>query len=139
MEHVSWTTSHTALYLLYQLVKVFIPDSATPSLRNNSRGTLTGCRSLRLSNHWAKLSSIGDILIEKNLRLLGHVHRMNNNRLPKKLLYFQLCLAMRNQWRPRLRFKYFAKRNMNWRDIDLNRWPERANDRPTWRRLIKLC
>ena len=77
---------------------------------------------------------MADILIEKNLRLLGHVHRMDNNRLPKKLFYFQLCLAMRNQQRPRLRFKYVAKRNMNWRDIDLNRWQERANDRPvTWR------
>ena len=68
-----------------------------PSLRINSRGTLTGCRSLRLSNQWAGIQSMADILIKKNLRLLGHVHRMDNNRLPKKLLYFQLCLAMRNQ------------------------------------------
>ena len=97
MEHVSWTMSHTALYLLYQLVKVFNPGGATPSVRINSSGTQTGCRSLRLSNHWAGLPSMADILIEKNLRLLSHVHRMNNNRLPKKLLYFQLCLAMRNQ------------------------------------------
>ena len=89
--------SHTALYLLYQLVKVFSPGGATPSMRINSRGTLTGCRSLRLSNQWAGLPSMADILIEKNLRLLAHVHRMDNNRLPKKLLYFQLCLAMRNQ------------------------------------------
>ena len=97
MEHVSWTTSDTALYLLYQLVKVFNPDGVTPSVRINSCGTLKGCRSLRLSNQWAGLPSMADILIEKNLRLLGHVHRMDNNRLPKKLLYFQLCLAMRNQ------------------------------------------
>ena len=97
MEHVSWTTSHTTLYLLYQLVKVFNPGGATPSVRINSRGTLTGCRSLRLSNQWAGIPSMADILIKKNLRLLGHVHRMDNNRLPKKLLYFQLCLAMRNQ------------------------------------------
>ena len=101
MEHVSWTTSHTTLYLLYQLVKVrdkvFNPGGATPSVRINGRGTLTGCRSLRLSNQWAGIPSMADILIEKNLILLGHVHRMDNNRLPKKLLYFQLCLAMRNQ------------------------------------------
>ena len=70
---------------------------ATPSVRINSRGILTGCRSLPLSNQWAGLPSMADILIEENLRLLGHVHRMDNNRLPKKLLYFQLCLAMRNQ------------------------------------------
>ena len=68
-----------------------------PSVRINSSGTLTGCRSLRLSNQWAGIPSMADILIKKNLRLLGHVHRMDNNRLPKKLLYFQLCLAMRNQ------------------------------------------
>ena len=73
MEHVRWTTSHTALYLLYQLVKVFNPGGATPSVRINSRGTLTGCRSLRLSNQWAGLPSMADILIEKNLRLLGRV------------------------------------------------------------------
>ena len=29
MVHVSWTTSHTALYLLYQLVKVFNPGGTT--------------------------------------------------------------------------------------------------------------
>ena len=87
MEHVSWTMSHTALYLLYQLVKVFNPGGATPFVRINSCGTLTGCRSLHLSNQWAGLPSMADILIEKNPRLLGHMHRMNNNRLPKKLLY----------------------------------------------------
>ena len=35
-----WTNSHTTLYLLYQLVKVFNPDGATPSVRINNRGTL---------------------------------------------------------------------------------------------------
>ena len=33
MEHVSWTRSHSALYLLYQLVKVYHPGGATPSVR----------------------------------------------------------------------------------------------------------
>ena len=59
MEHVSWTTSHTTLYLLYQLVKVFNPGGASPSVRINSRGTLTGCRSLLLSNQWGRTSING--------------------------------------------------------------------------------
>ena len=64
------------------------------------------------------------ILIEKNLTLLGHVHRMHKNRLPKQLLYSQLCLRIRSQGRPRLKLKNDAKRNMKWRDIELNRWLE---------------
>ena len=27
---------------------------------------------------------------------------------------------------------------MKWRDIDINRWQENANNRPVWRGLIKL-
>ena len=62
------------------------------------------------------------------------VHRIDINRIPRQPLYFQLCLGMRNQGRPRLRFKDVAKRNMKWRDR--SRWQEKANDRPTiptWR------
>ena len=58
------------------------------------------------------LPSMTDILTEKNLRWLGHVHRIDINRPPRQLLYFQLCLGMRNQGRARLRFKDVAKRNM---------------------------
>ena len=47
----------------------------------------------------AGLPSMADILIENNLRQvewLGHMHRMDNNRLSKKLLYSQLCLGIGN-------------------------------------------
>ena len=47
----------------------------------------------------AGLPSMADIRIENNLRhveWLGHVHRMDNNRLSKKLLYSQLCLGIGN-------------------------------------------
>ena len=66
------------------------------------------------------LPSMADLLIEKNLTWLGRVHRIDINRLPRQPLYFQLCLGMRNQGRPRLRLKDVAKRNMKWRDIDLD-------------------
>ena len=66
------------------------------------------------------LPSMADFLIEKNLRWLGRVHRIDINRLPRQPLYFQLCLGMRNQGRPRLRFKDVAKRNMKWRETSIS-------------------
>ena len=52
---------------------------------------------------WADLPCMTDILIEKNLRWLGHVHRMENDRLPQQMLYSELCEGIRNQGTPRLR------------------------------------
>ena len=70
----------------------------------------------------AALPSMADILIEKNLRWLGHVHRMDRNRLPRQLLYSQLYNGKRNQGRSRLRFKDTVKRNMKCRDINVDIW-----------------
>ena len=54
------------------------------------------------------LASMDDILIERNLRWTGHVHRMNAERLPRQLIYSQLSTGTRNQGQPRLRFKDLA-------------------------------
>ena len=48
----------------------------------------------------ANLPCMADILIERNLRWVGHVHRMKNDRLPRQLLYSQLKEGKRNQGRP---------------------------------------
>ena len=54
----------------------------------------------------AGLSSVEDLLIQINLRWLGHVKRMDHQRLPRQLLYKQLCEDKRNRGRPgRLIFK----------------------------------
>uniref|UniRef100_A0A0L8HNS3 Uncharacterized protein n=1 Tax=Octopus bimaculoides TaxID=37653 RepID=A0A0L8HNS3_OCTBM len=57
-----------------------------------------------------------EIVIDRNLRWLGH--RMDNNRLPRQILYSQLCKGKRKHGRSRLRFKYTAKRNMNCKGTD---------------------
>ena len=85
----------------------------------------------------ANLPSMADILIEKNLRWLGHVHRMEHSRLPRQLLYSQLKEGKRNTGRPRLRLKDVAKRNMKWRAINLSSWQQTANNRAAWRVATK--
>jgi len=83
------------------------------------------------------LSPIADLLIERNLRWTGHIQRMGTERLPRQLLYSQLCLGVRNQGRPRLRFKDVVKRNLKWRDIKPDSWKSIAGDRPAWRARIQ--
>jgi len=46
----------------------------------------------------AGLLSMADIPIEKNLRWLGHVHWMDNNRLPKYLLAATKYAAVNSVW-----------------------------------------
>ena len=88
---------------------------------------------LRRSN----MACTADILIVRNLRWLGHVHRMDNDRLPQQLVYSQLKDGKRNQGRPRLRFKDVAKRNMKWRDINTSSWQTLARNRVAWRTATK--
>ncbi len=67
----------------------------------------------------ANLPCMADILIERNLRWVGHVQRMEEDRLPRQLLYSQLCEGKRNQGRPKLRYKEVIKRNIKSKEIDL--------------------
>lgn len=83
------------------------------------------------------LAPMADILIERNLRWTGHVHRMSSERLPRQLLYSQLSSGKRNQGRPRLRFKDIVKRNLKWRDIKRDAWQAAAGDRPVWKNTIR--
>ena len=85
----------------------------------------------------AGLPSMEDMLIQMNLRWLGHVERMDHQRLPRQLLYSQLCEDKRNQGRPRLRFKDTVKRNLEKLEIDRSSWQLKAKDRAVWRNLIR--
>uniref|UniRef100_A0A0L8H3C7 Uncharacterized protein n=1 Tax=Octopus bimaculoides TaxID=37653 RepID=A0A0L8H3C7_OCTBM len=56
------------------------------------------------------LSPVMEILIERNLLWVGHVHGMDNNRLTRRILYSQLSKGKINHGRPRLKFKGTAKK-----------------------------
>ena len=55
------------------------------------------------------LTTIYNTLSQRRLRWLGHVLRMNDERIPKALLYSELVVGKRNVGRPRLRYKDVCK------------------------------
>ena len=76
------------------------------------------------------------MLCQRRMRWLGHVHRMEDGRIPKDILYGQLALGRRPAGRPMLRFKDVCKRDMKLTDIDPNSWELVAADRGCWRHTV---
>ena len=69
------------------------------------------------------------------MRWLGHVTRMDEVRIPKQALHWEVA-GFRRPGRPR----------MNWRDVDLQRmrltWEEveaSAQERHSWHQRVALC
>jgi len=94
----------------------------------------------KVSNHEiyrrSGLAPTADMLIERNLRWTGHVHRIDEKILPRQLIYSELSSGKRNQGRPRLRFKDVVKKNLNGRGIKHDTWQSAANRRPIWKAMI---
>ena len=83
------------------------------------------------------LTTMFTMLRQRRLRWLGHVRRMNDDRIPKTLLYGELSAEKRNLGRPQLRYRDVRKRDMNELNIDKNKWEELATDRSNWRSYLQ--
>ena len=81
----------------------------------------------------AGLDSIEAVLATMQLRWTGHVIRMNDDRIPKKLMYGELENGKRNVGGQKLRFKDVAKRHLKAMEIDVSNWEQLATDRISWR------
>ena len=77
------------------------------------------------------------LLSQRRLRLLGHVRRMKDGRLPKDILYGQLTNGARPVGRPALRFKDAYKRDMKACDISPKRCEAVAEYRTAWRQATR--
>ena len=73
------------------------------------------------------------MLCKRRLRWLGHVHRMENGRIPVDLLYGELATECCPVVRPTLRFKDVSKRDLKLTGIDTGNWKSLAADRNGWR------
>ena len=84
----------------------------------------------------ANVPSIFTLLKQRRLRWLGHVRRMGDHRLPKSILYGELCNGNRATGRPKLRYKDVVKKDMKDLGINIADWEDEAADRPIWRATL---
>ncbi|BHF70004.1 hypothetical protein SprV_0301305200 [Sparganum proliferum] len=81
--------------------------------------------------------SIYTILRQMQLRWSGHLVRMVDERLPKRLFYGDVATGSRSQGGQIRRYKDTVKSSLKRLQINPTNWEDLAQDRPTWRRTGK--
>ncbi|BHF65550.1 hypothetical protein SprV_0200856300 [Sparganum proliferum] len=81
--------------------------------------------------------SIYTMLRQTLLRWSGHLARMDDERLPKRLFYGDVAMGSRRQGGQIRRYKDTLKSSLKRLQINPTNWEEPAHDRPIWRRTVK--
>nr|VZI47691.1 unnamed protein product [Spirometra erinaceieuropaei] len=81
--------------------------------------------------------SIYAILKQMQLRWSGHLVRMDDERLPKRLFYGDVATGSRRQGGLIRRYRDTLKSSLKRLQINPTNWEDLARDRPTWRRTLK--
>ena len=81
----------------------------------------------------AKMQSVHTLLKLAQLRWTGHVTRMPDERLPKKVLYGELQEGKRSQGGQKKRYKDTLKASLKDFNIPTESWEQAAQDRTKWR------
>ena len=76
-------------------------------------------------------------LIQRRLRCLRQVNRMEPDRLPREILYGELREGVCRVGRPLLRYKDVIKRDLRSALIDTSAWEDITKHRDTWRQSVK--
>ena len=85
----------------------------------------------------AKSTSIEAMILQSRLRWTGHIIRMEDHRLPKQLMYGELCAGKRKRGRPIRRFKDCIKSDIKISGIAPKDLEPCAKDRNQWRATIR--
>ena len=86
----------------------------------------------------AVIESIHAMLLRSQLRWTGHIIRMPNERLPKQLLYGELCRGKRSKGGQKKGYMDTLKVSMKRCCIDLNDWENLASDHSAWRSKVRF-
>ena len=84
-----------------------------------------------------KRAGIQTLLKLAQLRWTGHVTRMPDELLPKKILYGELQMGKRSHGGQRKRYKDTLKASLKDFNIPTESWEQIAQDRTKWRNLIR--
>ena len=82
------------------------------------------------------MQSVHTLLKLAQLRWTGHVTRMPDERLPKKVLYGELQEGKHSQGSQKKRYKDTLKASLKDLNIPTESWEQAAQDRTKWRCLI---
>ena len=85
----------------------------------------------------AGMQSIHTLVKLAHLRWTGHVTRMSDEHLPKKILYGELQAGKRSHKGQKKRYKDTLKASLKDFNIPTESWEQIAQDRTKWRGLIK--
>ena len=85
----------------------------------------------------AAITPVEHLLVQRQLRWLGHVIRMSSNRLPRRMLYGELSDGQRTANRPKKRFMDHVKAILLRCSIDLSNLEVAAADRDEWRAICE--
>ena len=84
----------------------------------------------------ASLPTLYTLLGQRRMHWIGHVHRTEDDRIPKDILYGELAVGKRPRNRQHLRYKDVCKRGMEALEIDPGSWEDIAANRSSWRCLL---
>ncbi|XP_068741872.1 uncharacterized protein [Montipora capricornis] len=85
----------------------------------------------------AGLTNMFTLLRQRRLEWLGHVRRMEDESIPKDILYGKLASGKRTLGGPQLRYKDVCKSDMKALDINTESWEDAAADRNKWRCVLR--
>ena len=88
----------------------------------------------------ANTKGIEALLVLNQLRWVGHICRMDDQRIPKQLLFGQLKIGKRKPGRQKLRYQDTVKVNLSNINLDCRSWEDvtadRTADRTKWRKTL---
>ena len=79
--------------------------------------------------------AIADTLQQRRLVWLGHLGRMGDDRLPKKMLFGRVAAGGRHRGRPKQTWKGRVLTDLA--DCKMSRWYQSCQDRTGWRQKVK--